>query len=111
MTFSIKNRKPGTSGVLTPYGEMDGLYFDACPEPDNFTFDFKESIKKIAENKNVSLITIDFDTKEDYYHAMNELRDFNDNHVRAYTTSKTGEMKIIIEKDVDLDEIKRNREK
>ena len=49
---------PGTSGLLTPYGKMDGLYFDDSMEPDDFIFEFRKSIEEILKNQGVSYIAV-----------------------------------------------------
>jgi hypothetical protein len=83
---------------------MDGLYFDGSPEPNDFTWIFHNAVKAVAEKQGINLITIDFDTKEDYYHALNELQGFTDQNVRVLTSSKSNDQSIIIEPSIDLDE-------
>jgi hypothetical protein len=83
---------------------MDGLYFDGSPEPNDFTWVFHQAVKAVAEQQGVKLIMVDFDTKEDYYHALNELQGFVDTRVRISTSSKSEDQSIIIEPDIDLDE-------
>lgn len=103
----MKNVLPGTSGLLTPYSKMDGLYFDDSMEPDDSIFDLKRSIEKIAEQKGVTFIKIDFETKEDYYEAMNNLRSFNNENIHVYSTSREDDLSIIVEPDADLDNQKK----
>ena len=55
---------PGTSGVLSPYSEMDGLYFDGSPEPDDFMWVFHKAVNEVAKNRGIQMITIDFDTND-----------------------------------------------
>lgn len=97
------NSDPGTSGLLTPYSKMDGLYFDDSMEPDDSIFAFKRSIEKIAEQKNVDFIKINFETKEDYYEAMNLLRSFNNEQIHVHSTSREDDLSIVVESDADLD--------
>ena len=86
---------------------MDGLYFDGSPEPDDFMWIFHNAVKEVAENRGIKMITIDFDNKEDYYHALDDLQGFTDDRVRICGTSKANDTSIIIEPDRDLDEKKR----
>ena len=86
---------------------MDGLYFDGSPEPDDFMWIFHNAVKEVAENRGIKMITIDFDHKEDYYHALDDLQGFTDDRVRICGTSKANDTSIIIEPDMDLDEKKR----
>mgnify|MGYP006887535020 FL=1 len=97
---------PGTSGVLSPYSKMDGLCFDGSPEPDNFMWLFHNAVKEVAKKRGITLITMDFDTKEDYYNALDELQGFADDHVKITTTSKADDTSISIEPMIDLDEKK-----
>ena len=97
---------PGTSGVLSPYSKMDGLCFDGSPEPDNFMWLFHNAVKEVAKKRGITLITMNFDTKEDYYNALDELQGFADDRVKITTTSKADDKSISIEPMIDLDEKK-----
>ena len=99
---------PGTSGVLSPYSEMDGLYFDGSPEPDDFMWVFHKAVNEVAKNRGIQMITIDFDTKEDYYNALDDLQGFTADHVSITTTSRENDTSISIVKEpfVDLDDRK-----
>ena len=68
---------------------------------------FHNAVKEVAENRGIKMITIDFDNKEDYYHALDDLQGFTDDRVRICETSKANDTSIIIEPDMDLDEKKR----
>ena len=98
----------GTSGVLSPYSEMDGLYFDGSPEPDDFMWVFHKAVNEVAKNRGIQMITIDFDTKEDYYNALDDLQGFTADHVSITTTSRENDTSISIVKEpfVDLDDRK-----
>ena len=60
------NSDPGTSGVLSPWGKMDGLYFDGSPEPDNFRFEFQKAVLAVAEKEGVEKVILNFSDKDDY---------------------------------------------
>lgn len=89
--------------MLSPYSKMDGLYFDDSMEPDDSIFAFKRSIEKIAEKEEVDFIKIDFETKEDYYEAMNLLRSFSNEQIHVHSTSREDDLSIVVESDADLD--------
>lgn len=82
---------------------MDGLYFDDSMEPDDSIFDLKRAIEKVAAQKEVSFIKIEFEKKEDYYDAMNLLRNFNDEQIHVHSTSREDDLSVIVESDADLD--------
>ena len=89
--------------MLTAYSKMDGLYFDDSMEPDDSIFDLKRAIEKVAAQKEVSFIKIEFENKEDYYDAMNLLRNFNDEQIHVHSTSREDDLSVVIESDADLD--------
>lgn len=82
---------------------MDGLYFDDSMEPDDSIFDLKRAIENLAEKKEVSFIKLDFETKEDYYEAMNLLRNFNNEQIHVHSTSREDDLSVVVESDADLD--------
>ena len=93
---------PGTSGVLYPFGKIDGLYFNNSREPDDFMFDFKKDIKKIMDDEDVEYLEIKVDNKDDYYKLLSELSNFNDNAITVSGTSKDV-YTVIVENEEDVD--------
>lgn len=93
---------PGTSGVLSPFGKIDGLYFNNSREPDDFMFDFKKDIKKIMDDEDVEYLEIKVDNKDDYYKLLSELSNFNDNAITVNGTSKDV-YTVIVENEEDVD--------
>ena len=93
---------PGTSGVLSPFGKIDGLYFNNSREPDDFMFDFKKDIKKIMDEDNVDYLEIKVDNNDDYYKLLSELSNFNDNAITVNGTSKDV-YTVIVENEEDVD--------
>ena len=93
---------PGTSGVLSPFGKIDGLYFNNSREPDDFMFDCKKDIKKIMDEDNVDYLEIKVDNKDDYYKLLSELSNFNDNAITVNGTSKDV-YTVIVENEEDVD--------
>ena len=93
---------PGTSGVLSPFGKIDGLYFNNSREPDDFMFDFKKDIKKIMDKDDVEYLEIKVDNKDDYHKLLSELSDLNDNTITVSGTSKDV-YTVIVENEEDVD--------
>ena len=93
---------PGTSGVLSPFGKIDGLYFNNSREPDDFMFDFKKDVKKIMDDEDVEYLEIKVDNKDDYYKLLSELSNFNDNAITVNGTSKDV-YTVIVENEEDVD--------
>lgn len=83
---------------------MDGLYFDGSPEPDNFRFEFQKAVLAVAEKEGVEKVILNFSDKDDYYAAMNEMRNFVDERVKITSTSRADDTTIVIEEKVNLDE-------
>lgn len=96
------NSDPGTSGILSPFGKIEGLYFNNSSEPDDFTFDFKKDIKNIMDKDGVEYLEINCDNKKDYYKILNALVDFNEDSITVSGTSKDN-FKIIVENSEDAD--------
>ena len=102
IVYYILNIMPGTSGVLSPFGKINGLYFNDSREPDEYMYNFKQDISKIMKEDGVEYIEILADSKEQYYDILDKLADFNNNNITISGTSKNKEI-IIIEND-DKDE-------
>lgn len=88
--------------MITPFGKMDGLYFDDSMEPDDEVFALRNAIEKIAEQKDVSFVRLNFETKEDFYQAMNAFRHFANDNIKAYTTSKDDDYTLIVHDEISL---------
>ena len=94
------NSDPGTSGVLTQFGKIDGLYFNNKKEPDDFVFEFNKDLSKVMKDNDFTYIEIEVDNKEDYYKLLNDLSKFNNECIKISGVSKK-EFKVIIENDID----------
>ena len=53
IVYYILNIMPGTSGVLSPFGKINGLYFNDSREPDDYMYNFKQDISKIMKEDGV----------------------------------------------------------
>lgn len=96
------NSDPGTSGILTPFGKIKGLYFDDSNEPNDFEYSIKKDIEKISENDGYEHIRIEADNQEEYYDALDEILNFNKDLI--FITGKSKEQCDIVEEEFkDLD--------
>ena len=98
------NSDPGTSGTLSPYTDMKGFYFDDSDEPDDYKFDFIARAKELLKEDNVDHILINFETKEDYYKVLKDLREFTENNIKISETSRVKEYEIVLENEEDMEE-------
>lgn len=94
---------PGTSGLLSPFGKMDGMYFDASNEPDDFFYQLNKDLEKIYDEKGIAYIKLNFDNKDDFYNALVQMQEFTSDNVRISGTSREGEYEIVLDKDIELD--------
>lgn len=97
------NSDPGTSGVLSPFGKIEGLYFDDSKEADNFRFNFQKDVSDIMKEEGVEYLEVDLNNKDDYVKLMEELNRFTNHSIKVFGTSKD-EYKVYIENDVTPEE-------
>lgn len=96
------NSDPGTSGILTPFGKIDGLYFDNSKEPNDFEYNFKKDLEKITSDDGYEHIGLKADNKEEYYEALDKILEFNKDIITIERKLKE-EQDIIQEEFKDLD--------
>ena len=46
---SLSNTEPGVTGLLSPFNQLNGLYFDDTPDPDGFGVAFYQDMKAYME--------------------------------------------------------------
>ena len=62
------NSDPGTSGVLTPFCKMDGLYFEDKPEPEEFQYEFvRDTLERFKETGEKTVVELNIKSKEEFY--------------------------------------------
>ena len=83
----LNNSLPGTSGLLSPYNKMKGLYFNDDNEPDDFLLEFKKSIKELAEKDGKYYIDISYDDRETFDKIMDKIVVFNNDKIKVFGTS------------------------
>lgn len=99
------NSDPGTSGTLSPFAEMESLYFNNDNEPDDWYYKFCKRMQEIYEKENVNYIQIDFDSATDFYNTLEEMRKMG-NECEIHGTSREGKLEIVVEKDTSDDKNK-----
>lgn len=102
--FVCGNSDPGTSGLLSPYSKMTSLYFDPSEEKDDFMYLFQKDLAKIEKEHNIQYISLNFDSKSDYYDALLSIENHIRNDFKVCGTSKKGQYEIIIEKETEGNE-------
>ena len=94
---------PGTSGILSPFGKIDGLYFNNSREPDAGMYELEKDIEALMKQDGVEYITIHCDNKEDYYNILDKIVFFNFDSCKVLETSKN-DYDLIIEPEEVNDE-------
>lgn len=94
--FVCGNSDPGTSGVLSPFGKINGLYFDDSKEPDEVFFEFMQDAKELAESEGLTYLSVDFDSPEEYYKFVDAAKDYTDDNLNIYITSETDKYGVVI---------------
>lgn len=99
------NSDPGTSGVLSAFTDMEGLYFDNSEEPDDFSYRLNKDLERIFKEKGIEYIKFDFEDKDDYYNALVSMQNYVHDNIRLSGTSREGHYEIVVDEDVEaLDE-------
>ena len=92
---------PGTSGVLSPFTDIEGFYFDNSEEPDDFAFKLSKDLERIFKEKGIEYVKFDFESKDDYFNAIMSLNKYVEDNVRVSGTSREGHYEIIVDENVD----------
>ena len=94
--------------MLSPFGNIDGLYFNGSDEKDNFTFEFQKDLAEIEKQNGIQYIKMDFDSENDFYNTLMEMQQYAKDNVTLYGTSKDGHFEVVIEteKSDDDEEVK-----
>lgn len=98
------NSDPGTSGLLSPFGKISGLYFDDSDEKNNFSYEFQKDLEEIEKTRGIAYIKLDFDSENDFYNAMMNMQQYVNDNVKLYGTSKEGHYEIVVESESDLED-------
>lgn len=90
------NSDPGRNGLLSPWGKIKGLYFDDSMETGNFFWNLQHDLNQYFHDKGKIYIMMEFEKEEDYYSALYDLQQMNDD-VHCYGTSKEGHLGLVME--------------
>ena len=94
--YRLGNSDPGRNGLLSPWGKIKGLYFDDSMETGNFFWNLQHDLNEYYRDKGKIYIMMEFDKEEDYYSALYQLQQMND-EVHCYGTSKEGHLGLVME--------------
>ena len=89
--------------MLSPFSNINGLYFDNTDEPDDFAYQLAKDLEKKYEGKNIEYVKLDFESKDDFYNALMSMKKFTEDNVKVSGTSREGHYEIVIEEDKLLD--------
>ena len=90
--------------MLSPFGNIDGLYFDGSNEKDNFTYEFQKDLAEISKDMGIQYIKMDFDSENDFYTALMEMQQYATDNTKLYGTSKDGHYEVVIESEKSDDD-------
>ena len=90
--------------MLSPFGDIDGLYFDGSNEKDNFTYEFQKDLAEVAKNIGIQYIKMDFDSENDFYTALMEMQAYAKENTKLYGTSKDGHYEVVVESEKSDDD-------
>lgn len=98
------NSDPGTSGVISPFAKIDGLYFDGSDEKCDFYYNLVQDLKEYYAKSGKHCIGFTFDNERDFYDTLYMLDKVVDDEFKFYGTSREGQLEMIIEDGIDIDE-------
>ena len=90
--------------MLSPFGNIDGLYFDGSNEKDNFTYEFQKDLAEIEKQQGIAYIKMDFDSETDFYNTLMEMQQYSKDNTVFYGTSKSGHYEVVIESEKSDDD-------
>ena len=82
--------------MLSPFGNIEGLYFNNSKEPDDVMFNLEKDISRIMKADGFEYIEISCEDKADYYKIIDYLTAYNDSAIKVSGTSRDA-LNIIIE--------------
>ena len=99
----FSNKLPGTSGTLTPFAEMESLYFNNDNETDDWFYQFTKKMDEISDKENITHIKFEFDNEKDFYDALEKMRSYYDD-CQIFGTSREGKCEIVVENEISDDD-------
>lgn len=98
------NSDPGTSGLLSPFAKIDGLYFNSDDEPHDFYYKLTNDLKEKFKDTNIKYIHCEFDNPQDYYKALKDMQKYTDENIKVSGTSRESRYELVINEDSDMDD-------
>ena len=92
------------AGLLSPFGNIDGLYFDGSDEKDNFTYEFQKDLAEIQKQCGIKYVKMDFDSANDFYNALMDMQEYAKENTSFFGTSKSGHYEVVIESEKSDDD-------
>lgn len=105
------NSDPGTSGLLSPFAKIDGLYFNNDPEPDDFYYMLMKDLEAKYKDTNITFIKCDFESANDFYNALSSMQKYARENIQVSGTSREGHYEMIINEDEDMDDNAKSTDK
>ena len=92
------------AGLLSPFGKIDGLYFNASNEKDNFMYEFQKDLAEVQAQHGIQYIKMDFDSENDFYNTLMKMQQYSKDNVSFYGTSKAGHYEVVVESEKSDDD-------
>jgi len=94
---------PGTSGLVSPFTDLNGLYFDDSNEVDDFSYRLDKDLIKKFDKEDTPYVTIVKDTSKEFYDTIVDIQKFNKT-VTATGLAHDGILKVVVDGIKDMDE-------
>lgn len=91
------------AGLLSPFSDIKGLYFDDSIETDGFYYNLTQDLKEKARKNHQIFIDLEYGDKEEYYNALSALEKYANDNISITGTSKEGTYEIIMNNIIDID--------
>ena len=91
------NSDPGRNGVLSPWGPIEGLYFDDSMETGNYLYNMQHNlIEYYNKHPEENYIYMDTPAEEDFYDKLLSIQELNEK-MNGYGISVDGEFNVVVE--------------
>ena len=98
------NSDPGTSGLLSPFAKIDGLYFNSEEEPNDFYYQLVQDLEQLFKEDGYTVIHCEFDSPESFYAGLEALEHYASEHIHVSGTSREGRYEVVINEEGDMDD-------
>ena len=91
------NSDPGRNGVLSPWGPIEGLYFDDSMEVGNYLWNMQNDLRTYYETGTGEMyVYLDTPTEEAFYDQMLKIQTQNEG-MNGYGVSLDGDFDVVVE--------------